>query len=245
MQTLLSHEVEGEIRMKTIGLIGGMSWESSQEYYRIINETVKELLGGLHSARCIMYSLDFAEIESLQHQGNWQELTRLMIDAAQRLEKGGTELVVICTNTMHKVADEVQKNINIPLVHIVDATAEKIEEHKLKKIGLLGTRFTMEEDFFKERLTEKYGLEIIIPEREERRIVHDIIFKELVLGELKQSSKAEFIRIITHLKRKGAEGIILGCTEIPLLVAQEDVDIPVFDTTTIHARSAVKYALQQ
>ncbi|MFX1533385.1 MAG: aspartate/glutamate racemase family protein [Promethearchaeota archaeon] len=230
--------------MKTIGLIGGMSWESSAEYYRIINETVKDLLGGTHSAKSIMYSVDFQEIESLQHLGKWQELTELMVDAAQRLERGGADLVVICTNTMHKMADEVQKSINIPLLHIADATAAKIKEIGIKKIGLLGTKFTMEEDFYKGRLIEKYGLEVIIPQAEQRQIVHNVIYNELVLGEIKQSSKEQFKTIIQHLKIEGAEGVILGCTEIPLLVKQEDVDVALFDTTKIHARSAVEYAIE-
>lgn len=229
--------------MKTIGLIGGMSWESSHEYYRIINETVKELLGGLHSAKCLMYSFDFEEIESLQHQGKWLDLEQLVIEVAQRLETGGADLIVICTNTVHKVADEVQKNINIPLLHIVDTSAEKISQKGLKKIGLLGTKFTMEEEFYKGKLSE-YGFEVLIPEEEERQILHDVIYNELVVGNLKQSSKKQFLNIIQKLKNKGAEGIILGCTEIPLLIKQEDVDIPLFDTTTIHARSAVKYALE-
>ncbi len=230
--------------MKTIGLIGGMSWESSHEYYRIINETVKDYLGGLHSAKSIMYSFDFDEIESLQHQGKWVELGQLVIDAAQKLEKGGADLIVICTNTVHKVADEVQNNINIPLWHIVDATAENINEKGLRKVGLLGTKFTMEEGFYKNRLTEKYGLQVIIPEEEKRQIVHDIIYRELVIGIIKERSKAKFIEIIHQLKTMGVEGVILGCTEIPLLIKQEDVDLPLFDTTTIHASSAAKYALR-
>ena len=229
--------------MKTIGLIGGMSWESSHEYYRIINETVKEFLGGLHSAKSIMYSFDFEEIEALQHQGKWLELGQLIIDAAQRLEKGGADLIIICTNTVHKVADEVQESINIPLLHIADATAEKISEKGLRKVGLLGTKFTMEEGFYKDRLTEKYGLEVIIPNKEERQVIHDIIYKELVVGEMNQFSKEKFKISIQNLKKKEAQGIILGCTEIPLLIKQVDVDLPLFDTTTIHARSAVKYAL--
>jgi aspartate racemase len=228
--------------MKTIGLIGGMR-ESSHEYYRIINETVKEFLGGLHSAKSIMYSFDFEEIEVLQHQGKWLDLGQLIIDAAQRLEKGGADLIVICTNTVHKVADEVQESINIPLCHIADATAEKINEKGLRKVGLLGTKFTMEEGFYKDRLTEKYGLAVIIPNKEERQVIHDIIYKELVVGEMNKFSKEKFKINIQNLKARGAEGIILGCTEIPLLINQKDSDIPLFDTTTIHARSAVKYAL--
>ena len=231
--------------MRTIGLIGGMSWESSQEYYRIINETVKERLGGLHSAKLIMYSVDFEEIERLQHQGKWKELTELMIDAAQRVEKAGAAFVVLCTNTMHKMADEVQKNIKIPLLHIADATAEKIKEKGLRKIGLLGTKFTMEEDFYKGRLKEKHGLEVIIPSEEERQIVHDVIYKELCIGEIKQSSREQFKKIIQNLVSNGAEGIILGCTEIPLLIKQEDVEVPLFDTTMIHAKAAVEYAIKK
>lgn len=231
--------------MRIIGLIGGMSWESSQEYYRIINETVKERLGGLHSAKIIMYSVDFEEIEKLQHQGKWKELTELMIDAAQRVEKAGADFVVLCTNTMHKMADEVQKNIKIPLLHIADATAEKIKEKGLGPIGLLGTKFTMEENFYKGRLKKKHGLDVIIPSEEERQIVHDVIYKELCIGEIKQSSKEQFKKIIQNLVSNGAEGIILGCTEIPLLIKQEDVEVPLFDTTMIHAKAAVEYAIKK
>lgn len=231
--------------MKTIGLIGGMSWESSQEYYRIINETVKEILGGFHSAKIIMYSVDFGEIEKLQHQGRWGELTELMVDVGKRIERGGADFIVICANTMHKMADEVQKNIKIPLLHIADVTAEEIKEKGLRKIGLLGTKFTMEEDFYIGRLTEKHNLEVIIPNEEERHIVHDVIFNELCLGEIKQSSKEQFKKIIQNLVSRGAEGIILGCTEIPLLIKQENVKVPLFDTTMIHAKSAVEYALKK
>lgn len=229
--------------MKTIGLVGGMSWESSLEYYRIINEAVKEKLGGFHSAKCIMYSVDFEEIEKLQHQGKWDEATNLMIDAARRVEKGGADFVVICTNTMHKMADDVQESINISLLHIADVTAEEIIKRGLKKVGLLGTRFTMEEDFYKGRLLEKHGLEIIIPNEEERQTIHSILYSELVMGEIKRISKETFQTIIQNLEARGAEGVILGCTEIPLLVKQEDYEIPLFDTTTIHARAAVDFAL--
>jgi aspartate racemase len=230
--------------MKTIGLIGGMSWESSLEYYRIINEEVKRKLGGLHSAKILMYSVDFEEIEKVQHQGNWDEATKLMTEAAQRLEKGGADFVVICSNTMHKMSGEIQKNIGVPLLHIGDATAEKIKEASFKKVGLLGTRFTMEEDFYKGRLTGRYGLEVVIPDEKGRQIVHDIIYKELCLGLIKPSSKDQFCEIIQNLVRDGAEGIILGCTEIPLLIKQEDVKVPLFDTTRIHAESAAEYALK-
>jgi aspartate racemase len=230
--------------MKTIGLIGGMSWESSLEYYRIINEEVKRKLGGLHSAKILMYSVDFEEIEKLQHQGKWDEATKLMIEAAQRLEKGGADFVVICSNTMHKMSVEVQKNIGIPLLHIGDATAEKIKEMGFKRVGLLGTRFTMEEDFYKGRLIGRYGLEVVLPDEKGRQIVHDIIYKELCLGVIKISSKDQICEIIQNLVRDGAEGIILGCTEIPLLIKREDVRVPLFDTTKIHAESAVEYALK-
>ncbi len=230
--------------MKKIGLIGGMSWESSLEYYRIINETVKQQLGGLHSAECVMYSVDFDEIEKLQHQGKWEELTQIMIDCAQRLEKAGANLIIICTNTMHKMAEEVESSITIPLLHIADATAEKIKEKGFKKVGLLGTKFTMEEDFYKGRLIEKHGLEVIMPNSEEMQIVHDIIFNELCLGEIKETSKEQYKKIIRNLAKKGAEGVILGCTEIPMLIKQKDVEIPLFDTTKIHAEFAVDYAIK-
>ncbi len=215
--------------MKTIGLIGGMSWESSLEYYRIINETVKEKLGGFHSAKSVMYSVDFEEVEKLQHQGNWNEATAFMIDAAQRIEQAGAEFVVICTNTMHKMAQEVQKNIDIPLLHIVDVTAKKIKDHGMSKVGLLGTKFTMEEDFYKGRLLRMHEIEVIIPEEKERQIIHNILYDELCLGEIKKLSRDKFKEIIDNLVAKGAEGIILGCTEIPLLVNQKDYEIPLFD----------------
>lgn len=230
--------------MKTIGLIGGMSWESSLEYYSIINQQVKEKLGGLHSAKSLMYSLDFDLIEKLQQQEKWEELISIMIKAAQGLEKGGANFVLICTNTMHKMAEDVQDNINIPLLHIADTTAERIKEKDLKKIGLLGTNFTMEEDFYKGRLTNKHGLEIIVPKKEDRQIIHQIIYQELCLGQIKPSSKDQYIEIINKLVDSGAEAVILGCTEIPLLVQQEDVNIPLFDTTSIHAETAVEFALK-
>ena len=230
--------------MKTIGLIGGMSWESSLEYYRIINELVKEKLGGLHSAKSLMYSLDFDEIEKLQHQGKWDKLTSLMIKAAQDLEKGGADFVLICTNTMHKMADDVQDNINIPLLHLVDTTADKIKQNRLKKVGLLGTNFTMEEDFYKGRLMNKYGLDVIIPNENDRQIIHQVIYQELCLGNIKKSSKDRYIEIINKLIESGAEAVILGCTEIPLLIRQEDVKVPLYDTTAIHAEAAVEYSLK-
>jgi len=231
--------------MKTIGLIGGMSWESSSEYYKIINETVKERLGGLNSAKCIMYSVDFEEIASLQHQGEWEELTRLMIRFAQQLERAGADFIVICTNTMHKMAREIQDNINIPLLHIADATAERIKEQGLRKPGLLGTKFTMEEDFYKKRLKEKYNLDVMIPSNTDREIIDSVIYNELCLGILKQSSKEKFKDIIRRLVSNGADGLILGCTEIPLLISQKDVEVPLFDTTAIHSKAAVEFALDE
>ena len=231
--------------MKTIGLIGGMSWESSLEYYRIINETVREQLGGLHSARIVMHSFDFAQIAELQNKGDWNQAAKLLADAAKRLEQAGAEVLVICTNTMHKSADHVQENVHIPLLHIADATAEQIKARELKKVGLLGTKFTMEEDFYKGRLSDKHGVEVIIPYEHERQIINQIIFDELCVGQIKQDSKENFRRIMQNLAENGAEGIILGCTEICLLVEQQDVEIPLFDTTTIHATSAARFALSQ
>jgi amino-acid racemase len=230
--------------LKTIGLVGGMSWESTLEYYRVINEYTKERLGGFHSAKIVLYSVDFAEVETQQHEGRWDDLTRLMIDAAQRVERGGAELLVICTNTMHKMAGDVQKAIRIPILHIGDVTAEAVKARSMKKVGLLGTRFTMEQDFYKGRLVESHGLEVLIPEEKEREEIHRILYDELCLGEIKKRSKDTFQRIIANLEGRGAQGIILGCTEIPLLVSQEDYKIPLFDTTTLHARAAVDLALR-
>ncbi|MBE3554383.1 MAG: aspartate/glutamate racemase family protein [Thermicanus sp.] len=229
--------------MKTIGLLGGMSWESTVEYYRILNQKVKEKLGGFHSAELILYSVDFEEIERLQHEGDWESLTKLMVEAAKRVEKGGAEFLLLCTNTMHKMADEIEKAIQIPFLHIADATAGRIINAGLKKVGLLGTRFTMEEDFYKGRLIKKHGLEVIVPYEEEREMIHHVIYHELCLGEICDSSKEAYLATIKRLVEKGAEGIILGCTEIGLLIKQEDVSVPIFDTTLIHAEAAVEYAL--
>jgi aspartate racemase len=229
--------------MKTIGMIGGMSWESSIEYYRIINEAVREKLGGLHSAKSIMYSVEFADIEALQHQNRWDELAKIMIEAARSLERGGADFVIICTNTMHKLYDRVQNNIKIPMLNIADATAEKIKTGGIKKIALLGTRFTMEEDFYKGRLVDRYGLDVIIPAEDEREIVHRVIYDELCAGMINSDSKQKYAKIIKRLAAKGAEGVILGCTEIGLLIKQKDSPVPLFDTTEIHARAAVDYAL--
>ena len=230
--------------MKTIGLIGGMSWESSSMYYTIINKTMKERLGGLHSAKCILYSVNFEEIASLQHQGAWEKLTKLMINFAQQLQRAGADFVVICTNTMHKMAPEIQDNINIPLLHIADTTGEMITEQGLRKPGLLGTKFTMEEDFYKQRLQEKYSIDVLIPSSADREIIDDVIYNELCMGILKQSSRDKFKEIIKNLVSIGADGMILGCTEIPLLISQKDVEVPLFDTTTIHSKAAVDFALQ-
>ena len=231
--------------MKTIGLLGGMSWESSIEYYRVINQTVKAKLGGLHSAKSLMYSVDFAEVEILQHQGRWAEAADMLVEAAQSLEKAGADLIVLCTNTMHKVAYEIQANVEIPFLHIADATAQRVLASGLRTIGLLGTRFTMEEEFYKGRLSQNYGLNVIIPDAQEREIVHRVIYDELVVGKIEPSSQAQYVQIIEQMVGQGAEGIILGCTEIGLLLHQEDSRVPLFDTTRIHAEAAVEYALKE
>ena len=229
--------------MKTIGLIGGMSWESSIEYYRIINETAKEKLGGLHSAKSLMVTVDFAEIERLQHEDRWDEAGDILVKCAQDLERGGADLIVLCTNTMHKLADRITAGVGIPFLHIADATAERIVAAGMKRIGLLGTRFTMEHDFYKGRLIRNYGLEVLTPDAPDREIVHRVIYEELVQGRIVDSSRAEYRRIMAGLIAQGAEGIILGCTEIELLVKQEDSRVPLFPTTTIHAVAAVEQAL--
>ena len=230
--------------MKTIGLIGGMSWESTAEYYRIINEAVKERLGGFHSAKIVMYSVDFKEIRELQLEARWDEATNLMIDAARRVERGGADFVLICTNTMHEMAEEVEASISIPLLHIADVTAERIISSGLKKVGLLGSAFTMEQDFYKGRLIDKYGLEVVIPSQIERQVVDNIIFNELCLGEIKDSSREQIKTIMGNLVDDGAQGIILGCTELPSLIKQKDCSVPLFDTTAIHAKAAAEYAFR-
>lgn len=229
--------------MKTIGLIGGMSWESSVEYYRIINETAKEKLGGLHSAKCLMYSVDFQEIEVLQHQDKWEELTAMMIDAGEKLRRGGADFIVICTNTMHKMAEDIEKAVGLKVLHIAEATGEEIIKSEIKKVGLIGTKFTMEGDFYKKVLKDKYNVDVIIPEDEDREIIHNVIYDELCRGEINSESKEKYKKIIARLDANGAEGIVLGCTEIPLLIKQEDVNIKVFDTTTIHGISAAEFAI--
>lgn len=229
--------------MKTIGLIGGMSWESSAEYYRLINEEVRNRLGSTHSAKSLMWSMDFAEIETLQHEGNWQALSDKMCQAAVSLERGGADFIVICTNTMHKLAKQVQACLNIPLLHIADATAKEITSKNIKKVGLLGTEFTMKQDFYKGRLADKFGLEVFIPNDEDCQIVHRIIYQELVAGVIRDESRQQYRQIIQKLVDAGAEAIILGCTEIMLLISPADSAVPVFDTTEIHAQAAVNMAL--
>jgi aspartate racemase len=229
--------------MKTIGLIGGMSWESSIEYYGIINEVTRSKLGGLHSAKSVMHSVDFAEIEALQHQNRWQAAAEVMVSAAQSLERSAADFVVFCTNTMHKLADEIEANIKVPFLHIADATAEKIHACGIQKIGLLGTRFTMEQDFYRGRLENKHGLEVLVPDEEERALVHQVIYEELCLGIINPESKSQYIQIMNRLVRSGAEGIILGCTEIELLVQAGDSAVELFPTTRIHAEAAVEKAI--
>ena len=230
--------------MKTIGLIGGMSWESTLEYYRILNQTVKEKLGGLHSAKCVLYSVEFAEIEVLQREARWLEAAQCMVDAGRALEAAGADFIVLCTNTMHKLAPEIEAGVNLPLLHIADATAEAVKAASIERVGLLGTRFTMEQDFYKGRLVEKHGLEVLTPDAADREIVHNVIYNELCLGVVKQESRDQFSRIIEGLANAGAQGVILGCTEIESLVRPQDSVLPVFATTRIHAEAAVELALR-
>lgn len=228
--------------MKTIGLIGGMSWESTVTYYQQLNELVKQRLGGLHSAKLVLYSVDFEEIEACQSSGDWDKSARILTSAAQGLEKAGAELILICTNTMHKVYPQVQAGVNVPLLHIADATADALERAGVSKVALLGTRYTMCQDFYKSRLLDR-GIDVLIPEAKDVELVDHVIFHELCLGQLKSASKAEFLRIIDSLAARGAQGVILGCTEIGLLIQQADTALPVFDTTLIHAARAVELAL--
>jgi len=229
--------------MKTIGLIGGMSWESSAEYYRLINTLIKERLGGFHSAKCVMVSVDFAEIETLQRENRWTESAQLLSDAALNLECAGAEVVLLCTNTMHKVADDIQARIRVPFLHIADATAEAVKAQGLTTVGLLGTRFTMEEDFYVGRLQQRHGLQVLIPDSAERDMIHRVIYDELVLGHINATLKMQYVAAIKQLIAHGAQGIILGCTEIGLLIQAEDCPVPVFDTTRLHAQAAVDFAL--
>ena len=229
--------------MKTIGLIGGMSWESTVPYYRIINETVRERLGGFHSAKLILYSLDFHEIEQLQQSGAWDESGRTLAHAARSLQAAGADFLVLCTNTMHKVADAIESAVNIPLLHIADPTAQEIKKTGLKKAGLLGTRFTMEQDFYRGRLRDQHQLDVLIPDDTDRGVVHKIIYDELCMGLVRDGSRAEYRRIIQRLVDQCAQGVILGCTEISMLVGPSDSPVPLFDTTSLHARKAAEWAL--
>ena len=231
------------IKLKTIGLIGGMSWESAVTYYKIINETVKEKLGGLHSAKCILYSVDFQEIEECQANGNWEKSGEILGEAANNLEKAGADFIVICTNTMHKVVNQIKEKISIPILHIAEMTAEKILEKGLKNIALLGTKYTMEQDFYKSKLIEK-EINVIIPDKNDIEIINKVIYDELCLGTINSNSKKKFLEIVDKLRSKGAEGIILGCTEIGLLIKNEDTDVPLFDTAVIHAEEAAIYSIK-
>jgi len=230
--------------MKTIGLLGGMSWESTLSYYKTINKGVKKRLGGLHSADIALYSVDFDPIEKLQHEGNWDGTAEILAEAARRVEAAGADFLLICTNTMHKVAPQVQNAINIPLVHIADATAEVLKSQGIKKVGLLGTAFTMEQDFYKGRLTDRYGLDVIVPDANDRSFIHRVIYEELCLGTVTAEAKEGYLHIIDRLAADGAEAVILGCTEIGLLVRQDDTQVRLFDTTAIHAQAAVETSLR-
>ncbi len=230
--------------MKKIGLIGGMSWESTAEYYRVINQRVNEKMGKFHSAKIFMYSMDFQHIEELQHRGNWDELTGIMVDVAQRLEESGAELIVICTNTMHKTADEVEANINVPFLHIADAVANVIKYRGSEVVGLLGTKFTMNQDFYKRRLHDKHGIRVVVPSQSDMETVHRTIYEELVHGRFIDSSRKRYMEIIDKLVGMGAEGIILGCTEIPLLMRDSHCSVPLYDTLRIHAKAAADFALK-
>ena len=231
------------MNLKTIGLIGGMSWESTVTYYKIINEVIKEKLGGLHSAKCVLYSVDFQEIEECQANGNWEKSGEILGEAANNLEKAGADFIVICTNTMHKVVNQIKEKISIPILHIAEMTAEKILEKGLKNIALLGTKYTMEQDFYKSKLIEK-RINVIIPDKNDIEIINEVIYDELCLGTINSDSKKKFLEIVDKLRNKGAEGIILGCTEIGLLIKNEDTDVPLFDTAIIHAEQAAMYSIK-
>lgn len=229
--------------MKTIGMLGGMSWESTANYYKSINEKVKKQLGGLHSAKIVLYSVDFDEIEKLQHQGKWTDTASILANAAISIEKAGADVLLICTNTMHKVASDVSQNIAIPLLHIADATAKQLVNDKITKVGLLGTRFTMEQDFYKGRITDSFGIDVVIPDDADITLVHNVIYQELCLGKVLAPSKEKYLAIIDEMHKQGAQAIILGCTEIAMLVKQRDTAVPLYDTTEIHAQAAVDFAL--
>lgn len=230
--------------MKTLGLIGGMSWESTIPYYRQINQQVKEQLGGLHSAQLILYSVDFFQIEQLQQQGNWQRAGEILAEAAAALSRAGADAIVLCTNTMHKVADQIEQASGLPLLHIADATAKRIQAQGIRRVALLGTRFTMEQDFYRGRLQDKFGIDVVIPTEEDRETVHRIIYEELCLGVIRDESRDAYRQVIRNLEQQGIEGVILGCTEIALLVGAEDASVPVFDTTEIHASAAAIWSLE-
>jgi len=231
--------------MKKIGLLGGMSWESSANYYKIINEEVKKQLGGLHSAKVVLNSVNFEPIEHLQHKGDWDGTVKILATEAKAIENTGADFLLICTNTMHKVAPDIEKHISIPIIHIADATAQALLKDGVKKVGLLGTSFTMEQDFYKGRLEDKFDLKVLVPNEQDRKIVHDIIYQELCLGVVKQASKNKYLEIIHSLVNHGAEAIILGCTEIAMLVNQNDTNTKLYDTTTIHALKAVESAIKE
>ena len=228
--------------MKTIGMIGGMSWESTSTYYREINEGIKNTLGGLHSAKIALYSVDFDEIEKLQHADDWEATATILTQAAQAVEAGGADFLLICTNTMHKVAPQIEAGINIPLIHIADATAEQLHRDGVERVGLLGTRFTMEQDFYRDRLTQRFGIEVLTPEQPDRELVHRVIYDELCLGKIADNSRRQYLSIMAKLGERGAQAIILGCTEISLLVQQQHTAMPLYDTTQLHCAAAVRIA---
>jgi len=230
--------------MQTIGLIGGMSWESTLEYYRILNLETKKRLGGFHSARCVLYSVDFAEIEEWQRQGNWQEAARCLLAAGRALQAAGADFILLCTNTMHKLAPSLEAELGIPLLHIADATADAVKAAGITQVGLLGTRFTMEQDFYRDRLAKKHGLNVLVPGEAERQIIHEVIYQDLCMGVVKESSREKFSRVISNLADVGAQGVILGCTEIENLVRPQDSVLPIFATTKIHAEAAVNLAIK-
>ncbi|WP_101910985.1 aspartate/glutamate racemase family protein [Marasmitruncus massiliensis] len=228
--------------MKTIGLIGGMSWESTVTYYQIINQTIKRTLGGLHSAKCLLYSVDFFEIEECQSKGDWAKSAEILSDAAQRLEKAGADFIVICTNTMHKVANTIQSAVSIPILHIAEVTARQLKANDISKVALLGTKYTMEQDFYRSKLTQN-GITVVVPDENDRELINSVIYNELCLGVIQEASRQKFLSIMNGLADQGAQGAILGCTEIGLLVGQKDTDVPLFDTTLIHAESAALYSI--
>lgn len=233
-----------EANVKTVGMIGGMSWESTVSYYKALNEGIKAELGGLHSAKICLYSVDFSEIEALQHQGKWDETAVILSKAAQSVEAGGADCLLICTNTMHKVAPQIEANITIPILHIADATAEQLLSDGVTKVGLLGTRFTMEQDFYKRRLVDKFGIEVLVPNEDDRDVIHSVIYEELCQGVVNAESRKSYLEVVDRLASQGAQAVILGCTEIALLINQNHTNVPLYDTTKIHADYAVKWAIR-